>query len=66
MLAVDSGRNQGIAGRESGNDAGPDNLAPDNNALHTEPRAARVFLLASRSPRPGERCRYHSFMLDCA
>jgi hypothetical protein len=30
----------------------------DNNALHTEPRAARFFLLASRSPRPGERCRY--------
>ena len=32
----------------------------DNNALHTEPRAARVFLLACLSPRPGERCRYHS------
>ena len=30
----------------------------DNNALHTEPRAARLFLLASLSPRPGERCRY--------
>ena len=30
----------------------------DNNALHTEPRAARLFLLASPSPRPGERCRY--------
>ena len=27
----------------------------DNNTLHTEPRAARVFLLASLSPRPGER-----------
>ena len=35
-----------------------DDLAHDNNALHTEPRAARGFLLASRSPRPGERCRY--------
>ena len=46
MLAVDSGRNQGIAGRESGNDAGPENLAPDNNALHTEPRVARVSLLS--------------------
>ena len=32
----------------------------DNNALHTEPRAARVYLLASRSPRPGERCRYQA------
>ena len=30
----------------------------DNNTLHTEPRAARLFLLASLSPRPGERCRY--------
>ena len=30
----------------------------DNNTLHTEPRAARVFLLACLSPRPGERCRY--------
>ena len=29
-----------------------------NNTLHTEPRAARLFLLGSRSPRPGERCRY--------
>ena len=28
------------------------------NALHTEPRAARLYLLACRSPRPGERCRY--------
>ena len=26
--------------------------------MHTEPRAARIFLLASRSPRPGDRCRY--------
>ena len=26
--------------------------------MHTEPRAARVFQLASLSPRPGERCRY--------
>ena len=26
--------------------------------MHTEPRAARFFLLASRSPRPGDRCRY--------
>ena len=26
--------------------------------MHTEPRAARLFLLASRSPRPGDRCRY--------
>ena len=33
-------------------------LTRDNNTLHTEPRAARVFLLASLSPRPGERCRY--------
>ena len=32
----------------------------DNNTMHTEPRAARVFLLACRSPRPGERCRYHA------
>ena len=30
----------------------------DNNTLHTEPRAARLFLLARYSPRPGERCRY--------
>ena len=30
----------------------------DNNTLHTEPRAARLFLLARCSPRPGERCRY--------
>ena len=30
----------------------------DNNTLHTEPRAARLFLLACLSPRPGERCRY--------
>ena len=35
-----------------------DDLAHDNNALHTEPRVARVFLLACLSPRPGERCRY--------
>ena len=28
--------------------------------MHTEPRAARVFLLASLSPRPGDRCRYHA------
>ena len=28
--------------------------------MHTEPRAARLFLLASRSPRPGDRCRYHA------
>ena len=27
----------------------------DNNTLHTEPRAARRFLLARLSPRPGER-----------
>ena len=26
--------------------------------MHTEPRVAWLFLLASRSPRPGERCRY--------
>ena len=26
--------------------------------MHTEPRAARLSLLASRSPRPGDRCRY--------
>ena len=26
--------------------------------MHTEPRAARLFLLASLSPRPGDRCRY--------
>ena len=26
--------------------------------MHTEPRAARLFLLASRSPRPGDRWRY--------
>ena len=26
--------------------------------MHTEPRAARVFLLARLSPRPGDRCRY--------
>ena len=32
----------------------------DNNTLHTEPRAARLFLLASLSPRPGERWRYRS------
>ena len=32
--------------------------AADNNTLHTEPRAARLFLLASLSPRPGERWRY--------
>ena len=30
----------------------------DNNTLHTESRAARLFLLARLSPRPGERCRY--------
>ena len=30
----------------------------DNNTLHTEPRAARLFLLVRFSPRPGERCRY--------
>ena len=41
-----------------GVDPGDFGLGPDNNTLHTEPRAARVFLLASRSPRPGERCRY--------
>ena len=34
------------------------NHTPDNNTLHTEPRAARLFLLACLSPRPGERCRY--------
>ena len=28
------------------------NSRPDNNKLHTEPRAARLFLLASLSPRP--------------
>ena len=28
---------------------------PDNNTMHTEPRAARLFLLARLSPRPGER-----------
>ena len=28
--------------------------------MHTEPRAARLSLLASRSPRPGDRCRYHA------
>ena len=39
----------------------PANCQPrDNNTLHTEPREARVFLLASLSPRPGERCRYHA------
>ena len=32
--------------------------SPNNNTLHTEPRAARLFLLARLSPRPGERCRY--------
>ena len=37
-----------------------DAKTPDNNTLHTEPRAARLFLLASLSPRPGERCRYHA------
>ena len=26
--------------------------------MHTEPRAARLFLLARLSPRPGDRCRY--------
>ena len=26
--------------------------------MHTEPRAARLFLLARPSPRPGNRCRY--------
>ena len=35
-------------------------LSRDNNTLHTEPRAARLFLLACLSPRPGERCRYHA------
>ena len=30
--------------------------------MHTEPRAARLFLLASRSPRPGERGRYAPLM----
>ena len=34
----------------------------DNNTLHTEPRAARFFLLASLSPRPGDRCRYPTKM----
>lgn len=29
-----------------------------NNTLHTEPRAARVFPLPNRFPRPGERGRY--------
>ena len=33
-----------------------------NNTMHTEPRAARVFLLASRSPRPGDRCRYPALL----
>ena len=46
MLAVDSVRNQGIAGRESGNDAWPDNLEPDNNALHTEPFLGRASMLS--------------------
>ena len=32
----------------------------DNNTLHTEPQAARVFLLTCFSPRPGERWRYPS------
>ena len=32
--------------------------------MHTEPRAARLFLLASRSPRPGDRCRYHAQSID--
>ena len=27
----------------------------DNNTMHTEPWAARLFLLASLSPRPGDR-----------
>ena len=31
----------------------------DNNTMHTEPQVAWLFLLASRSPRPGDRCRYH-------
>ena len=37
--------------------------ARHNNTLHTEPRAARHFLLASLSPRPGERCRYHAYYM---
>ena len=45
-LAVNSGRNQRIADRESGNDAGPDNLAPDNNALHAEPFLGRASMLS--------------------
>ena len=44
MLAIDSGRNQGIAGCESGNNASPADLVPDNNALHSEPRGARFSL----------------------
>ena len=34
--------------------------SPNNNTLHTEPRAASFFLLACLSPRPGERCRYRA------
>ena len=37
---------------------GSDAQTRDNNTMHTEPRVARLFLLASRSPRPGERGRY--------
>ena len=42
----------------NGRSAGRLPKPPDNNTLHTEPRAARLFLLARLSPRPGERCRY--------
>ena len=34
--------------------------------MHTEPRAARFFLLASRSPRPGDRCRYPAKGIETA
>ena len=42
---------------------GSDAQTRDNNTMHTEPRVARLFLLARLSPRPGDRCRYHSLML---
>ena len=36
----------------------PHKITPMSGVLHTEPRAARLFLLASLSPRPCERRRY--------
>jgi len=36
----------------------PISTRPCRAYLHTEPRAARLFLLASLSPRPGERWRW--------